>query len=472
MKRRAVTIAIVLFLLLAMPAALLCVGFLLPPQYSATYYAELPKMFGRLRSADGKKIVVIGNSAVAFGLDPELLEGEFEDYTVCPFGLYGAIGTKAMMDLARVNIGEGDIVILAPEQMSQSMSLYFNSEYLWDAADGDFSILPYLRNTGEMVGGFFGYVGRKYGYFTGGNAPVPTDVYAAASFDGNCKMIYDRPYNKLPLGYDAMSRISYREEVLSADFAEYVNEFDRFVSDRGAKLLFGFAPVNLSGIETGTSQEEIDRFYDYADSLLDCELLGDPNGYIFESDWFYDSNVHLNSAGTAVYTDRLVRDLKAYLGDPSPVGIVLPEKPQVPDETPPGEDGEDAALFEYEENGTGWNITALTEEGKSRASITIPDYYQGKRVLSFSAEVFRGDAALEELHLGRYIYGIADGSFEGCLGLRRLYVCPDRAPSECSVYFALLSGAPNCRIYVPSELIETYATDYFWSRYGAYLEGY
>ncbi len=471
MKRVAVTIVIVVSLLLAMPAALLCVGFCLPPQYSATYYAVLPKMLERLRSAEGKKIVVIGNSAVAFGLDPDLMHGEFPEYTVCPFGLYGAIGTKAMIDLAKDNISEGDIVILAPEQMSQSMSLYFNSEYLWNAADGDFSLLTGLENGGEMVAGFPAYVGRKFGYYINGNAPVPTDVYAAASFDDHCKMIFERPYNKLPLGYDA-SRISYADGTLSPDFAEYVNEFHRFIKKQGATLLFGFAPVNLSGIETGTSEADIERFYDHADSLLDCELLGDPRGYVFESDWFYDSNVHVNSAGSVLYTDRLVRDLKAYLLDDSPVSIEIPQKPQAPDDEPSGEDGEDAALFEYEESGTGWNITALSEEGRGRAVITIPDFYRGKRVLSFSASVFRNDTALEELHLGKYIFGIEDGSFGGCAGLKRLYVHPDRQPSECSVYFALLEGAPACRVYVPADLLTAYANDYFWSRYGAYLEGY
>lgn len=471
MKRAAVTISIVLVLLLAIPACLLLVGFCLPPQYSATYYAVLPKMYRRLNSAQGKKIVVIGNSAVAFGLDPDLMHGEFPDYTVCPFGLYGAIGTKAMIDLARDSVSEGDIVILAPEQMSQSMSLYFNSEYLWNAADGDFSLLTKLKNGGEMAAGFPAYVGRKFGYYTNGNAPAPTDVYAAASFDDHCKMIFDRPYNKLPLGYDA-SRISYAEETLSPDFAEYVNEFSRFITKRGATLLFGFAPVNLSGIETGTSEEEIERFYDHADSLLECGLLGDPRSYIFESDWFYDSNVHVNSAGAVLYTDRLVRDLKAYLLDDSPVSIEIPQKPQAPDDAPTGEDGEDAALFEYEESGTGWNITALSEEGKRRTAVTIPDFYLGKRVLSFSSSVFQGDTALKELRLGKYIYAIEDGSFDGCANLKRLYVCPDRQPSECSVYFALLEGAPACRIYVPADRVADYANDYFWSRYGAYLEGY
>ncbi len=472
MKRKICTVVILLLFLLAIPVSLVCVGFCLPAQYGNTYYAVLPKMFQKLKNTREKKIVVIGNSAVAFGLDPKLLEGEIEGYSVCPFGLYGAIGTKAMMDLSRVNIGEGDIVILAPEQMEQSLSLYFNSEYIWNAADGDFGMLRYIENKSEMVGGFLGYAGRKYRYYSGRSMPDPTDVYAASSFDENCKMIYERAYNVLPLGYDAVNRVSFDTALFSRDFADYVNQFNRFVTKKGGTLLYGFAPVNVMGIEAGTTEEEIDAFCDCVGELLDCEILGDPMQYIFEKEWFYDSNVHVNTAGMTVYTDRLVRDLKAYLGDSSADGIVLPEKPQVPDDGAAGEDGKDAALFTFEPDGDGWNITGLTEEGKQASAVEIPDYYQGKKVLSFGADVFAGNPVIEEIRVGKYIYAIAGGSFEGCTALKRLYLPADNQPSACMVYLDLLKGASDCMVYVPLEKLSAYTNDYFWSRYAAYLVGY
>lgn len=472
MKRKIFTVVIILILLISIPVSIVCVGFCLPAQYFNTYYAVLPKMFEKLKDTEGKKIVVVGNSAVAFGLDPKLAESELDGFCVRPFGLYGAIGTKAMMDLSRVNIGEGDIVVLAPEQMSQSMSLYFNSEYVWNAVDGDFGMLKYIKNGGEMAGGFMGYASRKFTYFCNNSAPNPSDVYSSSSFDEDLKMVYDRPYNKLPLGYDSMGRISYSKETFSRDFAEYINEYNGFVKSKGATLLFGFSPVNASGVQPGTALDDIDNFYDYLDGLLDCEILGSPHGYIFDSAWFYDSNVHMNSAGAVVYTERLVRDLKVYLGDSSPVEIEIPEKPEVPDDGEAGEDGKDAALFNYESEGSGLKITSLTEEGKKASSIEIPDFYQGKKVLSFDPSVFAGNTVIEEIRVGKYVYGIADYSFSGCTGLKRLYMPKDVQPSQCIAYFALLDGAPECMVYVPAEKVSAYVNDYFWSRYGAYIVGY
>lgn len=472
MKRKIITIIVTFIFLISIPVSMLLFGFCLPAQYGNTYYAVLPKMFHKLKTTEGKKIIFIGNSAVAFGLDPDIVKKEIDGYSACPFGLYGAIGTKAMMDLSRVNIREDDIVLLLPEQMQQSMSLYFNGEYVWNAADGDFGLLKYIKNGGEMAGGFTGYVSRKFKYYNAGAAPTSTDVYASSSFDGECKMVYDRPYNKLPSGYDAMSRISYDTDIFSCDFAEYVNEFNRFVESRGATLLFGFSPVNALSLELGTTVEDIDSFYDYIASLLDCQILGNPHEYIFESDWFYDSNVHMNTSGSIVYTRQLVKDLKVFLGDSTPIAAQIPPMPEIPDDMETGEDGKDAALFTYESEGNGWKITSLRAEGASRTSIEIPDFYQGKKVLCFSSSVFSGNTTIEEIYIGKNIYGIEDNSFSGCKNLKGLYLPREGEPSDCTVYFALLEGAPACTVYVPQEKLSSYANDYFWSRYGAYLARY
>ena len=73
-KRNVLAILITLILLISIPVSIICVGFCLPAQYGKTYYAVLPKMFDKLKKTTGKKIVVVGNSAVAFGLDPKLAE--------------------------------------------------------------------------------------------------------------------------------------------------------------------------------------------------------------------------------------------------------------------------------------------------------------------------------------------------------------------------------------------------------------
>ena len=72
----------------------------------------------------------------------------------------------------------------------------------------------------------------------------------------------------------------------------------------------------------------------------------------------------------------------------------------------------------------------MTEEGARVSSIEIPDFYKGKRVLSFSPSVFGGNTAIEEIRVGRYVYGIEDRSFLGCTNLKRLYMPQGNRPKN------------------------------------------
>ncbi|MBP5153862.1 MAG: hypothetical protein ILP12_02495, partial [Lachnospiraceae bacterium] len=141
MKKLIVKTLAVLLLVLLVPAGALTAALAIPAQYSETYYGELPEMYDRLKGTQGKKIVLVGCSGLVFGVNGALLEQEFPGYTVCPFALYGSVGTKAMMELSRPYISEGDIVILAPEIGPQTLSLYFNGENMWLASDGRADIL-------------------------------------------------------------------------------------------------------------------------------------------------------------------------------------------------------------------------------------------------------------------------------------------------------------------------------------------
>ena len=47
-----------------------------PDTYVDTYYAELPRKVDRLEQVSGKRVVVIGGSSVAFGIDSKLMEQE------------------------------------------------------------------------------------------------------------------------------------------------------------------------------------------------------------------------------------------------------------------------------------------------------------------------------------------------------------------------------------------------------------
>ena len=83
-----------------------------PATYKESYYAALPIKYDRIEQVEGAKIVVIGGSSVAFGLDSKLVEQELQMPCV-NFGLYAAFGLKPMLDLSVDAIEKGDIVVVS-----------------------------------------------------------------------------------------------------------------------------------------------------------------------------------------------------------------------------------------------------------------------------------------------------------------------------------------------------------------------
>lgn len=257
-RRIAAILFICLFVLLAVCApfaGIYIAGRYIPPQYTATYYGALSDLYARLKDTAGRKIVVLGNSNVAFGVDSALAEALLReaglDYSVCNFGLYGSLGTKMMCELAYGEIDEGDVVIFTPELFAQSLSTYFSAEEAWYALDSDMSMYnAFPKETkGELAAGYIGYTAKKLALYEAGTPASGSGVYAHSSFDerGDLKN-YARPNNVMPDGVDENNPIVFEASLFSADFVNFINDYAEKLRKKGAEMYYSFAPMNAGAI--------------------------------------------------------------------------------------------------------------------------------------------------------------------------------------------------------------------------------
>lgn len=458
MKKTVILISVIVLFILAMPLTIMLVGFCSPPHYGETYYGQLPHMFNRLNNTEGKKIVLIGNSAIAFGVRSDLLAEEFPGYSVVNFGLYGTIGTKTMMDLSRSNICEGDIVIMLPEIFPQSLSLYFSADEAWRAIDGNLSMLKYIDrdNAGEMAGGFVKYTSDKVSRPPHPGTVGQAEVYAQASFndeDGTevGYMTYQRKHNIMNGGYDATMIGSYDSTMLSDAFIEYLNEYNSFVKRKGATLYFGFTPTNELAIDIKDQSTEPDSFYTYLCNRLDFEVIGHPEDYILDYRWFYDNNVHMNSAGMYKYTNLLTDDIKLAIGDTTENKIVVPDAPDMPVVEIGEGNNKDADLFAYEKKSDAGGeyivITDLLEKGSAKTEIIVPTDYGGVPVRELATSAFAGNNTISKITMPKTVGRIYDNSFSGCRRLTML-VLEHESILGINAGPEFLAGADNCYIYL------------------------
>lgn len=440
-------------LVLLLPAALLLSGAALPGYYGESYYAELGEMYRRLETAEGKRLIVVGNSDVAFGLDGALLEGllkeEGFDYTVCPFGLYAAVGTSAMLSLSQDELREGDLVVLVCEPVSEAMSSYFGATAFWKCAEGAPRLLSAVGSgrRAALAGAYVPYLQERFRILLDGTPPVPQGAYAKAAFDERCDMVYPRPGNIMPLGYDVSSPIDFLSAAPEEAFAQQVAGYCAAAEQRGAAVVASFSPVNASAV-ADLSSTAVNAYFTAVNESLPCLVISDPNDYILESGWFYDTNLHLNSAGAVVRTCALAQDILAYLGCYRPVERPLPDMPPSAAAPAEAEEGDNSLLtFTPVGDGAGWLVSGLTAEAAGRESLTVGSVWEGRPVVGLTPDALRGAAALTELHIPASVAALPDGLLSACPNLERLVFSHRETP--CAVGAGLFDRAENARVFVP-----------------------
>lgn len=456
-----------LALLLLLPLTLGVWGFGLPPQYQHTFLGGLAPKVERLRTAESPRIVVVGGSAVAFGVDTALMEQTLPGYTVVNFGLYAQLGTRAMVDLSLPLLREGDIVLLMPEQQREALSPVMGYTALWQAADGHWGLLRAARlsDLPRLAGAFPQFAAAKLRYFCSGT-PDPEGVYNAASFDERGDILSDLcPANTMPGGWDTAMPISFDPALLTGDFCAMVNGYAASAAEKGAEVWLHFPPMNAAAIDPEAGDP--DTYADALRSRLTPPLCGSPQSSTLGAGWFFDTNFHLNSAGKQVFTRQLVRDIKAMLGDSSPTEIPIPVQPPFAESREVFGDDRDADFFVYEEERGGLTIVGLTSEGSARSALTLPTHAGGKAVTAIAPTALGKATALRRLTVQENITALPHGLFAGCSALEQVVLTQ---PDPAAVWPGndLMEGA-NFALLVPPGSLERYLLSYNWAAYAPRL---
>lgn len=414
-------VATALAVILAEQVFFLICGFGLPVQFGDTFMGELKSKYERLKETSGKRIVLVGGSGVAFDCDSALMDDFFPSYEIVNFGMYAGLGTKAVMDLSENYIHEGDIVILSPEQSEQTLSDYFNGEYMWQAADGAFGMLRNIKseNFETMLGNFPRFALEKLNYVMKGQKPQTDSIYQKKSFNtyGDIELDTCRE-NILPNGYDVNQKVRFTEDVVQPEFMDYMNDWAKRLEKKGAVVWYRYCPVNKLSVE---DMDDLVAYDVFLRQKLDFPVIGNPENSLMEAEWFFDTNFHLNQPGKEVNTVQLIRDMKAMLGDDRAVTVELPEKP----------------------HRTWGDVSAETRIWTAKDSET----YQGEETIVIPENVTQ----------------IEDYAFSNCAGLKQI-VLEQKDPSKCIVGQHLLDGT-GAEILVPQMSVDSYKRNYFWSVY-------
>lgn len=292
-------IAAMLFLCFAFGAVL--------PQYTGNYQASMTDKVDRLKKLEGAKIVLLGNSNLAFGMNSATVEENFQ-MPVVNMGLHGGVGNAFNESAAKLNVHEGDIYVIFHDNFSDNDSIK-NPELAWITIENHYELWKLLRikDIPCMVRAFPTYLHKcidMWGSQTG-NAEE-TNAYRRSAFNEYGDNIYPRPSSEGEVDFSPV-----RINPISDVAAERINRLNSYLTERGAVLVVAGYPV--AECETTPDRAAYEAFRLDLQEKLDCPVISDYNDYRMDKSCFYDSYLHMTDAGVNVRTNLFINDLRTYL---------------------------------------------------------------------------------------------------------------------------------------------------------------
>lgn len=278
------------------------------------YDSVLADKYMRLKNAAGKRLILVGGSNLAFGIDSALLEQEYPDYTVVNFSGSMFYGMFPLFDMIEANARAGDIVLFVPEYED---SMYANTEqesiYNWQYLESNYNMLDDIdmRNNPSIFQHFVEYLNAKRSFLPG-KVTNPDNVYTRAGFNAAGDLSIFRP-NRYFLDFAAPDAALVQEAGM-----QYYNAICARLQARGVKCLFSFSPHPRGKLSEAEIAAEIAAFEKKLYSLLDsryCTVISKMEDCFFPSNLFYDTRYHMSTEGARVRTQQLLEDLAPYMND-------------------------------------------------------------------------------------------------------------------------------------------------------------
>lgn len=286
------------------------------------YMGAMVDKINRAESIKSPKIVIIGDSNVAYGFDSALLESHF-DMPVVNFGLHDGLGQAFHTELLRKSIKRGDIVVIAPATYSDESTIVKYPFLAWLLVENDISLWDRISDADqkEMMQNVYSYIRRGVRNEVLGclvkikkvlnqeNAVSTSYIRGAFNEYGD----NDFAEYETEITLDGVLRVEqafFPTGRLSETMRNYWNGYNEYVKSKGAFLVMSAPPIlNIRLRYT----EQLDGIQGDLESQITFPMISELSDYVYPIEYFYNTNLHLNRSGKAIRTNQLIKDLEKWM---------------------------------------------------------------------------------------------------------------------------------------------------------------
>jgi len=281
-------------------------------QYQNNYQAALNDKIQRLESIDRPKIILVGHSNLSFGIDSARIEEAF-GMPVVNLGLHAGLGNAFHERVAKLNINEGDIVVICHSDYSDDGRME-DTGLFWVAFDNNLRQLS-LMGVKDMKNALLSYPDYFRASFLlwakgEGNADAGNS-YSRNAFNEYGDVVF-KPEREQMNADDYFSKNECPMPGIGDACVRRLNRLNKYVCDRNASLVIAGYPVAYGEYSEYTKEDFIE-FRKQLENAVDCEVISDYTDYFYPYEYFYNTYLHLTEEGTAVRTGQLISDIESWL---------------------------------------------------------------------------------------------------------------------------------------------------------------
>ncbi len=271
------------------------------PNKPTLLYASILDKHQLLQRAGSPKIVFVGGSSLALGLDSAMIHAK-TGLPVVNMGLNGGLGLRYMLEEIKPDIGTGDLVVISPEYEHWYGSLLDGDLNLWwimQVQPGFSQFISSQAQVETLLKYLPEFMQEKFLALL----PAKVDpVYNRMAFNQ-----YGDFVNHLKLTapdhLDGVKRL--KAEPYNGQTLAVLQSFAAFASQRGANTMFIFPPLAKTQFAFKDNQAAIQQLYTTIKQLPAITVLGTPEDFVFPDPMFFDTVYHLRADGRTLRTERM-----------------------------------------------------------------------------------------------------------------------------------------------------------------------
>ena len=277
------------------------------PQYEGNYQAAMVDKAARLKSMDGARIVLVGNSNLVYGIDSALLEEQL-GMPVVNMGLHGGVGNAFNEQAAKLDVHEGDLYVVCQTNYNDEDKIK-NPVLAWITIENHFELYPLIRREDwpEMIKAYPTYLKKCFTFWrTESGNQETNDSYRRSAFNEYGDNYYPR-YGAAEGGID-FSPVTINH--INDTTTKRLNDLNAYLIERGATMVIAAYPI--ANYEQAPEADDYWAFGQELSDALDSQVISDFRDYMYGVEWFYDTHAHLTTDGARMRTLQLAADIKKY----------------------------------------------------------------------------------------------------------------------------------------------------------------